>query len=230
MDAKQKIPALTREYLSASIPYYSKALLFDKFVFVSVVIGFVLIFVAEYYPHLFPFPLIVLDLSCSVVPRCNEAVEEMLGYGFEHRALLMQQAYAIGATLILLILLATIPFLPAYYKLGEAMYRLARRRKMQLARDQERASRGERGIILINTVTGFAIAAVFLIAVTLSFGIYWEGKIDGYGEFDDVYRDTPTIASQAIGMYGALYMSLMSMFRAFVCFRSRMPIHAIVQG
>ncbi len=191
-----------------------------KSAFVSVVIGFVLIFVAEHYPHLFPFPLIVLDLSCSVVPMCHETVEQMLGYGFEHHALLMRQAYAIGATLFLLILLATIPFLPAYYKLGEAMYRLARRRKMQLARDQERASRGERGFILFNTVTGFAIVAVFCIAVMLSFGLYWEGKIDVYVEFDDVYIETHAIAFQAIGMYMSLLLALVSMFRACVCFRT----------
>ncbi len=220
MDINQKIPALTQEYLGANIPYYSKVWFVEHIaILIAAFLGTVLIFVAEYSPKLFPFPQIVLDLSCNVSSMCQITVEQMLGYGFDHRALLMRQANAIGATLFLLGSLASIPCLPAYYTYCEAMYRLTRRRKMQLVQNQESSNRQEKAIIRGNSIAVLLIATALIIVAMLSVGLYWEGKTLKAGAFD-VFRYTAAIAIQAIGMYVMLYLALMYMFRTCVCFRS----------
>ncbi len=150
-------------------------------------------------------------------------VEQMLLDGLDSSALLVQQAYAIGAMGFLLCLLPTLPLVAAYYRYCLTMRRLTHRRTIQIAQYAESVGAGEQGTLRVNSGAFNMTSLVFSIAVVLAF--YWEidygtaivSLLIGYA------GNTMAIAVLAIGLYTMLFATLLFSICAFAGFRSLEP-------
>ncbi len=221
MENEHKLPELTEAYLRANVPHRSKVRIAQQLLVPVMFVGMALVVAAQYKPQLFPFPPTLLDLACAGVPRCAGMVEQMLLDGLDSRALLVQQAYAIGAMGFLLCLLPMLPLVAAYYRYCLTMCRLTHRRTIQIAQYAESVSAGEQTALRANSGAFNIILFVLSIAVVLA--LYWEIDYGIVSSFIDYAGNTVVIAALAVGLYTMLFITLVFSIWAFAGFRSLEP-------
>ncbi len=222
VEGAQGIPALTQEYLRATLPYHSTAIRTAKILGAAAFCGGMLVYAAEFFPHLFPYPQGLLDRACNAVPRCTGTVERILLDGYVEHILLVRFAYAVGALLFLLGLLGTLPLLPAYCSFCSSMYRLVRMRKAHIARSRSRVHKFEKLTLDANSglYTVLLLAASILIMLITGLHWDWEG-----GKFLERLINSPewisALVLHVLLFYAALYMGLLYVVRSFACYLSR---------
>ncbi len=222
VEGAQGIPALTQIYLKATLPYHTTAIRTAKTLGAAAFCGGMLVYAAEFFPHLFPYSQGLLDLACNAVPRCTGTVERILLDGNVERILLVRFAYAVGALLFLLGLLGTMPLLPAYCSFCSSMYRLVRMRKAHIARSRSRFSKLEK--ITLDANSG--LYAVLLLAagilIMLITGLHWDLEHGSFLErLTKSHEWTSALVLHVLLFYAALYMGLLYVVRSFACYLSR---------